>query len=49
MTVSSVIRVYTKHNVQCTGVSSVLDDTNVEYNNVRVPVILVYKINSDLE
>ena len=42
MTVSTVISVYKKHNVQYTGVSSVLDDTSTNYNNVSVPMILVH-------
>jgi len=33
MTVSNVISVNTKHNIQCTGVSSVLNDTRTDYNN----------------
>jgi len=39
ITVSSVTSVYMKYNVQCTGVSSVLDDTCTGNIKVRVMVI----------
>ena len=43
-TVSGVTSVYMEHTVQCTGVSSVLDDTSRDNNNICITVIQVYKI-----